>query len=56
MVETQWLFDTLKTSPYDFNVILELWTPEQKSVDASAELEKRWAVESVRYLRQFIRE
>jgi 3-oxoisoapionate decarboxylase len=55
MVETQWLLDTLKASPYDFNVIIELWPPEQETVDATAVMEQAWAVESVAYLRKFIK-
>jgi sugar phosphate isomerase/epimerase len=54
MVEFDWLLETLKVSPYDFNVIIELWTPEQTTVDQTADLEQAWAVESVSYLRQHI--
>ncbi|MBE0696497.1 MAG: sugar phosphate isomerase/epimerase [Anaerolineaceae bacterium] len=54
MVETGWLLDTLKTSPYDFNVIIELWVPEQDTLDETIALEQAWAVESVSYLRRFM--
>jgi hypothetical protein len=35
-------------------VIIELWPPEQKTLQETIELERAWAVESVRYLRQYI--
>ena len=54
MLEPDWLFDTLKTSPYDYNVILELWPPEQANLADSLALEQRWAVESIAFLRKFI--
>jgi sugar phosphate isomerase/epimerase len=56
MVETSWLLETLKASPYDFNVIIELWPPEQPALEETIALEQAWAVESVAYLRQFLRE
>jgi 3-oxoisoapionate decarboxylase len=54
MVETDWLFETLKASPYDFNVLIELWPPEQPTLEETIALEQAWAVESVPYLRKFI--
>jgi 3-oxoisoapionate decarboxylase len=54
MVETEWLLNTLKESPYEFNVIIELWPPEQDTLEATIALEKAWAVESVSYLRRYI--
>ncbi|RPJ40254.1 MAG: sugar phosphate isomerase/epimerase [Chloroflexi bacterium] len=54
MVETEWLFDQLKVSPYDFNVIIELWPPEQETLEKTIALEKAWAGESVPYLRKYI--
>lgn len=56
LVETSWLLKTLEASPYDFNVFIELWSPEQKTLEETIALEQSWAVESVAYLRQFIRE
>lgn len=56
MVETEWLFETLKESPYDFNLIIELWTPEQPELEETITLEQQWAVESVDYLRKFIKD
>jgi sugar phosphate isomerase/epimerase len=54
MVETDWLFEQLRASPYDFNVIIELWTTEQETLAETRALEQAWAAESVAYLRQFI--
>ena len=56
MVETGWLLEVLKASPYDFNVIIELWPPEQETLEKTIALEQAWAQQSVTYLRQFIRE
>ena len=56
MVETRWLLDELKVSPYDFDVIIELWPPEQSQLEDTIKLEQQWAEESVTYLRQFIKE
>ena len=54
MVETAWLLEQLQASRHPFNVIVELWPPEQPSLEATVALEQAWAVDSVRYLRQFI--
>ncbi len=56
MVQADWLFETLKASPYDFNVILELWPPEQASIGETIALEQQWAAQSVPFLRQFIKD
>lgn len=56
MVDARWLLDELKVSPYDFNVIVELWPPEQPRLEDTINLEQHWAVESVAYLRQYIKE
>jgi sugar phosphate isomerase/epimerase len=56
MVETGWLFDTLKASRHPFNVIIELWPPEQSDLETAIALENQWAVESVQYLRKFVHE
>jgi len=56
MVETGWLLQTLKSSPYDFNVIIELWPPEQPTLEDTIALEQHWAEVSVPYLRQYIKE
>lgn len=56
MVQTGWLLETLKASPYDFNVIVELWPPEQETLEKTIALEQAWAQQSLTYLRQFIPE
>jgi 3-oxoisoapionate decarboxylase len=56
MVETEWLFETLKASPYDYNVIIELWPPELPDLEDTITLEQQWAVESVSYLRKYIQD
>lgn len=53
-VETSWLLNTLKASPYDFNVLCELWPPEQASLAATIQMEQAWAAQSIPYLRQYI--
>lgn len=53
-VDAPWLFDTLKAARHDFNVILELWPPQQASLDETIALEGRWAQESIPFLRQFV--
>lgn len=54
-VDAAWLLETVKSAARaPFNVILELWPPEQKRLQETIDLEQAWAVESVRYLRQFI--
>jgi len=54
MVEPEWLLNELKVSPYDFNVIIELWPPEQPDLEDTIALEQAWAVESVPFLRGYI--
>jgi len=53
-VEAAWLFDTLKASPYDFNVLIEVWAPEQASLADTIRLEQQWAAEGAAYLRRTI--
>jgi sugar phosphate isomerase/epimerase len=53
MLESAWLFETLKSSPYDFNVFIELWPPEQPVLEDTIALEQQWASESVQYLRKY---
>lgn len=53
-LEAAWLLQTLRAARYDFNVILELWTPEQNTLAETIALEDAWAEESVIYLKEFI--
>jgi sugar phosphate isomerase/epimerase len=54
MVDAGWLLQTLRDSPYDFNVIIEQWPTEQPDVDTTAALEHEWLPQGVAFLRRFI--
>lgn len=54
MVDTGWLLRQLRAARQDFNVILELWPPEQETIEETIALEQSWLVESIAYLRQYI--
>jgi sugar phosphate isomerase/epimerase len=56
MVDTGWLLQELEASPYDFNVLVELWPPEQETISETEALEQAWAVESLAYLRNYIKD
>jgi 3-oxoisoapionate decarboxylase len=49
-----WILRELKTAGAEPNAILELWPPQQSSLQATIALEQAWAVESIRYLREFM--
>ena len=54
-LDIPWLLETCRQrSKYDFNVIIELWPPEQKSLQETIDLERTWAVESVKFLRGYV--
>ena len=54
-LDIPWLLETVRNAALtDFNVILELWPPEQKTLQQTIDLEQAWAVESIRYLRSYI--
>jgi 3-oxoisoapionate decarboxylase len=55
-VDLPWLFDTLKASRYDFNVIIEQWPPEQPTLEQTVSLEQAWAVESVAAMRAYVKD
>jgi len=55
-LDLPWLFSALKASPYDFNVIIELWPPEQATLEQTIALEHAWAAESVANLRRYVRD
>jgi sugar phosphate isomerase/epimerase len=50
-VDLPWLWETLKAARYDYNVIIELWPPEQASLAETIALEQSWAIDSVRAMR-----
>jgi sugar phosphate isomerase/epimerase len=55
-IEPEWLFDELKVSPYNYNVIIELWPPEQDTLEETIALEQDWARDSVAFLRRYIKD
>ena len=56
-LDVPWLLETLRAGGAPrYNVILELWPPEQKALEDTIALEHAWAVESIGYLRQYIKD
>jgi len=49
-----WLLDTLRAAGVSPNAILELWPPEQKTLQETIALEQAWAAESIPCLRRYI--
>lgn len=49
-----WLLNELARHGRDCNVILELWTPPEDTLEATIAKERRWAEESLSYLRTLI--
>jgi sugar phosphate isomerase/epimerase len=55
-LDVPWLLETLLATGAQFNVVLELWPPEQKTLQETVALEQAWVVESIPYLRSYIRD
>lgn len=55
-VDVPYLLSTLLAAGASFNTILELWPPQQASLDETIALEHAWARESVAYLRSLVTE
>jgi len=53
-LDIPWLLEACRRSRHDYNVIIELWPPEQKTLDETIALERAWAAESVAFLRRYI--
>lgn len=51
-----WLLDVVRAADPSSNAILELWPPEQKTLQETIALERAWAIESIPYLRRLIPE
>jgi sugar phosphate isomerase/epimerase len=49
-----WLLNLLREAGASGNAILELWPPEQATLEETIALEQSWAVESITYLRKHI--
>jgi sugar phosphate isomerase/epimerase len=50
-----WLLDLLREVNVSANAILELWVPQQATLEETIKMEHAWAEESVAYLRRYIR-
>jgi len=55
-VDTPWLLETLDKAGAQYNVILEVWPPEEPNLEDTIATEDRWVRESIPYLRQFIKD
>jgi sugar phosphate isomerase/epimerase len=55
LLDTRWLLDTLDAAGATYNVILEVWPPEQATLTQTVALENQWVEESIAYLRGFIK-
>ncbi len=53
-LDTPWLLRALDAAGAQYNVILEIWPPEQATLAETIALEQRWIEESIAYLRQHI--
>ncbi len=49
-----WILEQLRDAGVNPNAILELWTPEQKSLAETVALEEQWARKSIASLRRYI--
>ena len=48
------LLEMLRAAGVSHNAILELWVPEQKTLEETISLEQTWVEQSIPYLRQYI--
>jgi 3-oxoisoapionate decarboxylase len=55
-VDIPWLLDALRVAQHDFNVIVELWPPEQATLEETIALEQDWAVRSVHNMRAYVKD
>lgn len=56
MMNVPWLLDKLDGFGRSYNAIIEAWLPMQITIEETVLVEERWARESVRYLRQYIKD
>jgi len=54
-LDTKWVLDTLDRAGARYNVILEVWPPEQPTLADTIALEDQWVRESLPYLRQYVK-
>jgi sugar phosphate isomerase/epimerase len=55
-LDVPFLLASLRAAGFSGSVILELWVPEQRTLDETIALERSWAEQSVTYLRTLIQE
>lgn len=55
-LDIPWLLDKCRQSRHDFNVILELWPPQQATLEETIRLEHAWVAESIAFLRRYVAE
>jgi sugar phosphate isomerase/epimerase len=53
MLNIDWLLAEIRSAGSEPNLILELWTPYQGSVEETIRLEEEWADRSVRFLKRY---
>ncbi len=54
-LDIPWIIEACRRSRHDFNVILELWPPEQDTLERTIRLEQAWAEQSIAFLRKYVR-
>jgi len=53
-LDIPWLLATLKSVGVTPSVVLEVWPPEQKTLQETIEMEQSWVAESIPYLRSLV--
>ncbi|MEJ5367574.1 MAG: TIM barrel protein [Bryobacteraceae bacterium] len=53
-LDTAWLLDCVRETGRDPNVILELWVPEQPTLEETVALEDAWVRQSIAFLRKLV--
>jgi sugar phosphate isomerase/epimerase len=55
-LDIPWLLDRIRAEGRHPNAILELWVPQQDSLEQTIALEQSWVNESIAYLRRFLKD
>jgi sugar phosphate isomerase/epimerase len=53
-LDIPWLLKACQRSRYPYSVVVELWPPQQKSLEDTITLEHKWAYESISAVKRFI--
>jgi sugar phosphate isomerase/epimerase len=53
-LDLPWLLETLRAAGVSPNAILEVWVPQQKTLEETIALEQAWVIESINFLRRYI--